>query len=755
MILNFIAASDGTPLVKNLTTGESYPNVVNVDSMQHDVPTLAYLHEAIKLHANNGHALLTGKLNKVLKNESRAGHSSKDPVDLLILDIDSNELPFASRDGLIIGLLGELVQYVFQHSASSDNDKSLRGHYFIQLSQPVSALTIKNYLRWVNFDKLKDQLSLSKSKAALKWPLDIVVNDPGRIIYIAPPIQKQDPISERIVFQTRGSASFTIPETVPVIDTQTEVNRLRGAEALPKRDAPKNNLIKVCATEVKITGIKESNDFVYLNLNNGDSWGYYFRSDNPDIVYNFKDEPNFRLKEVDPELHAKYKPSSPVPPGDNLMIVNGQVRTLKASVFIDPATDVYWQVRYDPTTNEVESAYSTGSRAKLNDFMLTNGEAKPGPIQRGTAEYNPSNLVQFDPANNYLNLFKTTSYLEIQETSTHMPQYVDRLIRHLTVDDECYNHFLNWLAFIYQRRERTNTSWLFHGWTGTGKGTLFSRILKPIFGTSASSITSQNLNDMFNGVLETSLIVFVDEFDINDMNTGSKSFNKLKNYITEEYIAIRKMRSEVIQVRNYCNFLFGSNGHVPIKIDNSERRINFPPRQNERLHDLPTFRGLLDSELVGLCKFLRGYKVDAAKAGRILMNDARTRMVINSRTSIEEFFQAIIDGDLSFFLDYVGLSSSVSNNVLLQAEYESTISRWVEEQKVGEVTVTREDVLCTYKYIIEPQKPVSMQKFNAICRNNGLDFETRYKSGYRTYAINVAFTIATEELPKSNVVNLR
>jgi hypothetical protein len=56
--------------------------------------------------------------------------------------------------------------------------------------------------------------------------------------------------------------------------------------------------------EATITGIKRDRGFVYLNLNGGDSWGYYHSEDNAEYIYNFKGEPVYKTSELLPEYWA-------------------------------------------------------------------------------------------------------------------------------------------------------------------------------------------------------------------------------------------------------------------------------------------------------------------------------------------------------------------------------------------------------------------------------------------------------------------
>jgi hypothetical protein len=60
-----------------------------------------------------------------------------------------------------------------------------------------------------------------------------------------------------------------------------------------------------------VTGVRRARGFVYLNLNGGDSWGYYYPASNPEILYSFKGEPPVRLADIAPGLWERVRPRDP------------------------------------------------------------------------------------------------------------------------------------------------------------------------------------------------------------------------------------------------------------------------------------------------------------------------------------------------------------------------------------------------------------------------------------------------------------
>jgi hypothetical protein len=91
-------------------------------------------------HAQNNHCLLKGTLDRALKDESRADHTSSHiPTEWMVLDNDNlHDLePQALMDLLDLGD----VDYIVQYSSSAGVEPGKRGyHIFFLLDRPWLAL---------------------------------------------------------------------------------------------------------------------------------------------------------------------------------------------------------------------------------------------------------------------------------------------------------------------------------------------------------------------------------------------------------------------------------------------------------------------------------------------------------------------------------------------------------------------------------------------------------------------------------------
>jgi hypothetical protein len=748
MITTFLAASDGTPLVKNLITNQSYPQVLNFNSFTHTCTDLDSLLTALKLHADQGNCLIKGELEKALNNESRAGKAKQQKTKLIVLDVDNDNLPFNTRDDFVNSIGFSDTSYIFQFSSKSKDDASIRGHYFFLLDADIATSDIKETIKTLNFQHLYDHLELSNNKLCLKWPLDITVNDNGKLIYLAPPIQETDPITKRFTLIKHNKDLLTFHHLTGEYNVQDTINELRGNEGLVSAPKPHNGYITVKPQEVRITDQKEDGDFIRLNLNGGDSWGYYFKIDQPETIYNFKEEPLMRLKDLDPKLYAQYHIKNPV--GGSGLTVNsltGELKQTKAIVFRDPGPDHYYQVKYDTVTNEVEEYNITSSKTRLTDFLVTNGEEPVKHVFDWKVEFNPPRLAQIEPTNKWFNLFKPTQYLEVTETIPTCPPYTEKLLRHTLVDDECYDHFVKWLAFILQTRSKAETCWLLHGRTGTGKGTLYSHILQPIFGFEHTQFSNTRMIiEEKNASIEHCLICVVDEFELDDTQANKHAYGILRTYITDPFVTIRGMRKDQKMRPNFTNFLFLSNADIPIKMRGDDRRFNVAPRQEKMLDMDDEFAEALTNELTDFCKYLKSIQITKAEIRKPLMNVSRAKLIKKSRSSHDNIFEAIITGDLDFFTDQLEPNPPISK-ILQYTAFEQVIKTWINSLG-SKCPIFKEDLLRVYIYVsnIKSDNAPSLNKFTTICAHHGVEFSRKRVNKIRRFVFETEWEGEIEDL---------
>ena len=155
-----------------------------------------------------------------------------------------------------------------------------------------------------------------------------------------------------------------------------------------------------------------------------------------------------------------------------------------------------------------------------------------------------------------------------------------RLLLHLVdYDTEGVEYFLDWLAAPLQSLHagrgsmRTLSSVVLHGVQGTGKGWL-TEILRVIYGDYLLVIGQGNLEDAFDPSRMTKLLFLVANEVTSVTNRDEATMNRLKAWVTEEHIPIRRMHAAADEARVHFNMLFTSNADRPVRLEASDRRYS-------------------------------------------------------------------------------------------------------------------------------------------------------------------------------------
>ena len=201
--------------------------------------------------------------------------------------------------------------------------------------------------------------------------------------------------------------------------------------------------------------------------------------------------------------------------------------------------------------------------------------------------FEPANDALYDFEAGFMNRYTPSTYLKNAECvdGAEIPPTSKRVIEHaLGGDPEVIEHFLNWLAVLFRYRIRTQTAWILQGTTETGKGVLFAQIIRPLIGEDYCRLVNlANLEEQFNGFVERTIVLFVDEVDTDQVKQMAKLMAPFKSWITEPKIPLRAMRRDLREVHNHLNLILSSNQPNSMRIEANDRRFNVCPRQEEKL----------------------------------------------------------------------------------------------------------------------------------------------------------------------------
>ena len=760
-------------LVKEITTEgtKPYPLAKNFTSEHHTIEPnqkgFNEFYELLQTHATAGHALHKGDLKKKLKNESRALMTDRTAAtQLLVLDLDGVTFPGAKTayntydiqniaEAFVQYLPQEFkdVSYIAQASASlglKPNKISL--HLFFLLGHTVQPRALKEWLRTLNYeiDFLADQLSLSANGQSISYPLDVSLADNSKLVYIGTPkfTGVQDPVTgDRFVKIDRGSPTLNIshlmkdvnPEKVYNLSTQIK-DGLRKKAGLVKKSEK--------ITTVNVNGISEqvlqnpdrmsieicriADPYVNCNINGGDSGAYYFILTNPHYMYNFKGEPIFEIEKADPEFYQtifeKYADK-----------IDG-AKNVKPIVLRDFYTDTYFNGVFDSNKSQFTDDFplTPTQKTSLEGFMRTHNRPMPDYIPDAQVVFDPASNsgIQMDTAPYHVNLYRKTGYMlgastevpeltygTAAELSKHIPNIMT-LMKHILGNGVTeVEHFVNWLAYIYQNKRKTMTAWIFTGVPGTGKGLFIHKVLKPLFGEQQVPMRSlENIEEQFNLYMRTALFLVVDEFRMGDSGNTGRMADKLKHQVTEPTLTIRAMRTNQIELPSFCNFIFLTNRADAVKIEEGDRRYNVAPRQESKLETKhPDFIAKLadiQAELFTFAGLLQRFKVDERMAHTALENEAKKEMKQVSMSVLEEFATAVKQHNLEYFVEILDIPLTNTFDAGGISTAQRYIKDWISKTN-QETIIPMQHFKLVYDVLTDNRKALAIRDFTkAMSRLN-------------------------------------
>lgn len=740
---------DMTFLEANLPLTKTYTKAANGDIKKTPYPmtweftshpvaasNLNDLHAALLRHAVQGHCLLKGNVARPLVNESRAGSTdSNAATEFVVLDLDG--LPEMHQDGYVTldSFLEALdlsdISHIIQWSASYGiENQRLRAHVFFMLDRPAAAPLLKQWLIQLNHEvaMLNDAMSLTKTGNAISWALDISACQNDKLIYIAPPVLKgiKDPMAKapRISLVKRKNDRLSLHNTINSTTknkelTNKRLEELREVAGLPKR---KTTYKMVGSVEVMakpdsctITETKQERGFIYFNLNGGDSWAYYHPENNPDYIFNFKGEPTYLTKELLPDYWAQLTQQG--------ARANSSGKTYLA--FCDRATGAYWRGTYDAPTDTLD-LYIAKNETQVRHFAKQNGLPLGDYIAEWDLVFDPHSSIRVDFANQLVNQFSLTPYMKVQPRQVNTcPKTIHRVITHVLGNDaKVTEHFINWIATILQKRDRTKTAWVWHGCPGTGKGILFNRILRPIFGkTQTSAQNMESLAEPYNHWMQRSFLVFIDEVQTKALVNERSVVAKLKNYITEEQVPIRAMYQGAQEVRNYTNWILASNMSDVVSIDHGDRRFNVAGYQKDKLIISDQELALIEKELQAFHDYLHGYAIDTVKAGAVLDTEDRATMISISESSVDTVGSAILNGTFGFLMEQLpNTTTNVTSNIQKFNEtedYKEVLKNLLArtDRNNGACNIARDELRVIFNYVVGGM-PTTPNKFTSLLKHH-------------------------------------
>lgn len=774
----------------NVINTKSYPCVSQFKSHRLVVTTIKDLFTALKEHGDLGHCILKGRLKEQLEWEPRRGMTrSEDTTEWVCLDLDN--APFKSPEAFMNAhpLLKD-VSYVIQYSASQglQHKQGLSCHIFFLLSHPYHAEYIKAWLMEQNLNgtlldgSIKKAVTLNPAAKSLHYPIDITACQNDKLIFIAPPL-----INKGVVYKLKQTELIQlVPKSLPALpierlrcdqidrwrkEAKAHLNLLREAAKLPPLQLRTKWIEDVEVTKgigtFTITEMWEDNDFVRFNFNGGDSGAYWHTKKNFEIIGDFKTGDYYETKEILPNY---YKQKIAERKAQNQTPVDNEKYIL---AICDKRTGRYLKVAWTPEHHRLE-LYPADSVTQLTDWLLSHGLYGQDFVPQWTVEFNPQSTQIIDMDANHLNTFVPSPWL--REAKPDIKAFakaptIKRIIAHavsLGEWTEVTEHFMNWLAVIFQFRTKTRTAWVLHGTEGTGKGLLFNKVIKPLLGKEyCHEIVQRRLEDQFNGWMERALFVFVDEAEIGASMQKAMISGELRNWITEDDVNIRFMQKTAVMVPNSTNFLFGSNKQGIIEIDSRDRRYNIGERQPVRLAMTDKEVACINDELPHFLNYLMAYPASKEKAGQIIHTSSRKAVIEANQNSIEQLCEALIDGNIAPLLmsmpdmKLIAELHGAGHESAVAAQYDNIVRR--EMRLIQSVKKPDKDGLCRVESKLTRDElwvlfehncgntPRSPHKFTRLLKHKNITTKRMRLDDGLSYGISVEWVFTLDWLEQNKL----
>ena len=777
--LNFLEAARNRPIAKQYTSEGvvPYPNVKKLTSHTYYVePNANGLDDALQLfrsHARQGHAFLKGNLLKPLENESRANQVAKhDLTQLLVIDIDAlpvNNIPGTPITAAKLEMVANEIRSelpdplpnvsCIAHAGSSmglDEDK-VSMHLIFMLSRAVGPQGMKEWLTSLNFSiqKFSKHLTLSKQNHNLKYLIDPALANNTHLLLIANPTFSgiDSPFDSGDDRWTLIEGQKHTVDLVPLLsdvcpeqnNQQAEkiLNEVRKKRGLPKFKPQHKTMLGKDGNNVQVISnpdkmiveyAYENDEFVYFNVNGGDSNAYFVPKHNPDIVYNFKNEPYFELAKASPSIYDWFQDKY----AETIRQFNGTTPVIIRDFY----DDKHYACDIDVEEDRVERMAEI-QRSNVSDWLAGLGHSVPDPIETWDIRFDPQSDEVYLPQYRVLNLYQKSDYLrkppqlldkyyvkmgEAKDALSEICPSIFKIIYHIvgSMDYE-FEYFINWLAAAFQLRAKLTTTWVFSGVPGTGKGVFYDKILRPLIGEDyADRKRIDHLEDKFNAYLEKTLFMVYDEFRLSDSKQDMRILNHIKDELVAETGTIRGMRNNPVTRQLYTNYLFFSNHTDAIRIEEGDRRFNIAPPQNKKLFtvypELEKEMDRLQDELPQFASFIINYQYNEHCARTVLENDAKESMKEAALGWHEQFCLALRRGDIDYFIDDImfDFQESDVSAVFLQKSAQKIVAHWIESAIKQEQIVIPVVHLHTVYSALAPQQITSKKFATLLTRNDVL-----------------------------------
>jgi phage/plasmid-associated DNA primase len=256
-------------------------------------------------------------------------------------------------------------------------------------------------------------------------------------------------------------------------------------------------------------------------------------------------------------------------------------------------------------------------------------------------------LLFFENNKLFFNIYKKSEFmllndLKLDKNKDYSKDYplIEKLLMHICVNDiNLYDYVKKWYAWKIQNPEvKLPTALIFQSEKGTGKTFFQERVIKKIFEHLWKSVNVDNFDEKYNNFMFGSLLVHLEEAINNEQQ--EKTSQKLKSYISDNIIPIRRMNTDPYEVRCYASITENTNTHKPVFIEENDRRYIIVGYQNRKIDEELITELLLniDEEVKAFYFHLKTLKLNLSELLVPYHTEAKTNIRKYNMSSLENFF---------------------------------------------------------------------------------------------------------------------
>lgn len=228
------------------------------------------------------------------------------------------------------------------------------------------------------------------------------------------------------------------------------------------------------------------------------------------------------------------------------------------------------------------------------------------------------------------------------------------LLRYMCEADGCpeelYDWVIQWLAYPIQHPgAKMKSTLVIHGPQGTGKNMFFEAYMS-IFGRYGRVIDQSAIEDKFNDWASRKLFLIADEVVARSDLYHVK--NRLKAFITGEWIRINPKNMAAYEERNHVNMVFLSNEAMPVVLEEDDRRhaVIWTPEKLSHSFYQEVLAEIRQGGIEALHHHLLHLNLAGFTEGALPpMTDAKRELIGLSQDSPSRFIHAFEAGDLDGF----------------------------------------------------------------------------------------------------------